>query len=104
MEAVFKATGLRAIANFLQSSRAPFIAGGVLLAAALALPWVLPGAHSAMAASAMTIGVYVLVGLPSFMDVCHDVAALKINAHVLTMMAVACLIPLGHALEVGPSA
>jgi hypothetical protein len=71
------------------------------LAAALVVQQcVSASAAATMAVKALTGVVYALVGLPTFMGVCHSIAALNINTHVLTMVAVACLLPLGHAMEV----
>lgn len=101
VEAAFHATGLRAAAEFLRSSRAAFIGSVAAFATALLLPRLFQGSAACEAASqALTGVVYLLAGLPGFMDVCHDVASLTINTHVLTMLSVACLVPMGHALEV----
>jgi len=90
-------TGLQSIARALETSSLPYPLACCALAAAFAAKAL--GAGSAVAASVLTGMVYALVGLPTFMNVCHDIVARNINTHVLTTVAVGCLMPLGHAME-----
>ena len=83
---MFKATGLRAIANFLVHTstvlQGPVHSRGrssCRCTSSAVGPPRSPQRHGRLCHDHR---LYVLVGLPSFTDICHDVAALKINTHV----------------------
>ena len=65
---------------------------------------VAPPAASASAAianlgSACLCCVYAVLGVPAFIDVCYNLAAFKVDIHVLTLLAVFGTVVIGSPLE-----
>jgi hypothetical protein len=107
--AVYDATRLSAAAAWLESSLAATIGKVALLVlAAAAAGWAgstwAPSAAAAAAgravSTAATAGVYLLAGLPAAVDLSYDVAAGRVDTHVLMNLAVLGTLVTGHALEV----
>ncbi len=107
---LFGAAGLTRYATFVKDKVAFTYVSGALLVASAAISWTLRAAHLPAAfpvalmqrlAAACLCGVYAIMGVPAFLDVAYNLAALKVNIHVLTMLAVLGSVVIGSPLEGG---
>ena len=108
LDAIFSATGLVRVADFLRGNAivAAVSWGLFVVAGAARLATDAGGgggmvetATAATVAKACTIMVYALAGTPEFVDVTYELALGNVNIHVLTTLAVFGTVLLGCAME-----
>ena len=102
--ALLKALGLARLAARLRASvLALAVSWGCLLLTGLCTAFarltLLPPPLAAAVGAGATALVYLLAGLPEFLDVAHDLAGARVNIHVLTTLAVFGTVALGCATE-----
>jgi len=99
------ATGLFQLANLLRENTLGSIAISVLFAAAALTHWQAGGRWLSAAigeqiSQAATTLIYIIAGVPAFVDLTFDLASLHIDTHVLMTLAVLGTLAIGGALEV----
>jgi len=104
LTALFSWLGILRLANTLRGSVVGAGLCWLMLAAAGVAHVCAPGlaggaAVASMARNAAVVLVYALAGTPAFVDMCFEIAAGKLNIHVLTTAAVLGTVVLGCALE-----
>jgi len=107
---LFGAVGLTRYADFVHDKVAFTYVAGALLVASASIGWSasaglfpasVPLVLLQRLAAACLCGVYAIMGVPAFLDVAYNLAALKVNIHVLTMLAVLGSVVIGSPLEGG---
>ena len=107
LDAMFNATGLHAVADFLRGNAAVavvswalfLVAGAAHVATHVGGGGLVETAMAANVSRVCTILVYVLAGTPEFVDVTYELAVGNVNIHVLTTLAVFGTVLLGCAME-----
>jgi cation transport ATPase len=101
---IYSHTGLFQLANLLRENTLGSIAISVLFAAAALTHWQAGGAWLSATlgeriSNAATALVYLIAGVPAFVDLTFDLASLHIDTHVLMTLAVLGTLAIGGALE-----
>jgi hypothetical protein len=107
LDAMFNATGLHAVADFLRGNAAVavvswalfLVAGAAHVATHVGGGGLVETTMAANVSRMCTILVYVLAGTPEFVDVTYELAVGNVNIHVLTTLAVFGTVLLGCAME-----
>jgi heavy metal translocating P-type ATPase len=107
LDAVFNATGVHRVADFLRGNAFVAVVSWVLFVVAgishilmhVGGGGVVETQTAATLSKACTILVYALAGTPEFVDVTYELAVGNVNIHVLTTLAVLGTVLLGCAME-----